>query len=108
MFKTEAELKAQIDAPFKRAQQAEEAEKNEPELDIPVEIARRETRLAAIAQARQRLGQRQREADIERGCDPDDKPRDSGELPTMPRALQNKLGATSEPALTHTSCLSAN
>ena len=35
MLKAEAELKAQIDALLKRAQQADEAEKNEPELDIP-------------------------------------------------------------------------
>ncbi len=67
MLKAEAELKAQIDALLKRAKQADEAEQNEPELDIPAEIARREARLAAIAEARQRLEQRQRDADLERG-----------------------------------------
>jgi transposase len=75
MLKAEAELKAQIDAFLKRAQQADEAEKNEPELDIPAEIARREARLAAITEARQRLEQRQRDADLERGRDPDEPPR---------------------------------
>jgi len=75
MRKAEAELKAQIDALLKRAQHADEAEKNEPELDIPAEIARREQRLAAIAEARRRLEQRQREAEVERGRSPDDKPR---------------------------------
>jgi transposase len=75
MLKAEAELKAQIDSLLKRAQQADEAEKNEPELDIPAEIARREARLAAIGEARQRLERRQREAEFERGRDPDDKPR---------------------------------
>jgi transposase len=75
MLKAEAELKAQIDALLKRAQQADEAEKNEPELDLPAEIARREARLAAITQARQRLEQRQRDADLERGRDPDEPPR---------------------------------
>ena len=75
MLKAEAELKAQIDALLKRAQQADEAEKNEPELDIPAQIARREQRLAAIAEARRRLEQRQREAELQRGRDPDDKPR---------------------------------
>jgi len=75
MLKAEAELKAQIDALLKRAQQADEAEKNEPELDIPSEIARREARLQAITEARRRLEQRQREAEFERGRDPDDKPR---------------------------------
>ena len=75
MLKAEAELKAQIAALLNRAKSADEAEKNEPELDIPAEIARRQDRLDAIAQARARLEQRQREAEIERGRDPDDKPR---------------------------------
>lgn len=75
MLKAEAELKAQIEALLKRAQQADEAEKGEPELDIPAEIARREARLVAITEARQRLERRQREAEAERGRDPDDKPR---------------------------------
>jgi len=75
MLKAEAELKAQIAALLSRAKSADEAEKNEPELDIPAEITRRQDRLDAIAQARARLEQRQREAEIERGRDPDDKPR---------------------------------
>lgn len=75
MLKAEAELKAQIEALLKRAQQADEAEKSEPELDIPAEIARREARLAAITEARQRLEQRQRDAEFERGRDPDEPPR---------------------------------
>lgn len=75
MLKAEAELRTQIDALLKRAQQADEAEKNQPDLDIPAEITRREARLVAIAQARQRLEQRQREAELQRGRDPDDKPR---------------------------------
>ena len=75
MLKAEAELKAQIAALLNRAKSADEAEKNEPELDIPAEIMRRQDRLDAIAQARARLEQRQREAEIERGRDPDDKPR---------------------------------
>ena len=78
MLKAEAELKAQIEALLKRAQQADEAEKNEPELDIPAEIARREARLAAIGEARQRLERRQREAELEHGRDPDDKPPAAG------------------------------
>ena len=68
-------LRAQIEALLKRAQQADEAEKNEPELDVPAQIARREARLAAISEARQRLEQRQRDADLERGRDPDEPPR---------------------------------
>jgi transposase len=79
MLKAEAELKAQIDALLKRAQQADEAEKNEPELDIPAEIARRQDRLDAIAAARSRLEQRQREADLERGRSDDDDQKPRGE-----------------------------
>lgn len=77
MLQSERELKAQIDALMARAKAADEAEKSEPEVDLPAEIARREARLAAIAQARERLEQRQREADVQRGRDPDDhnKPR---------------------------------
>src|ERR1700741_2413480 len=65
MLKAEAELKAQIEALLAKARAADEAEKNEPELDIPAEIARRQDRLDAIAAARTRLEQRQREADLE-------------------------------------------
>jgi transposase len=72
MLKAEAELKAQIAALLNRAKSADEAEKNEPELDIPAEIARRQDRLNAIAQARARLEQRQREADLSRGRSEDD------------------------------------
>lgn len=77
MLKAEAELKAQIAALLNKAKSADEAEKNDPELDIPAEIARRQDRLQAIEQARQRLEQRQREADIQRGRSDDDdrKPR---------------------------------
>jgi transposase len=74
----EAELKAQIDALLQRARSTDEAEADEPQLDLPAEIERRETRLKAIVAARQRLEQRQREADAERGrsADDDRRPRD--------------------------------
>jgi len=68
----EAELKAQIDALLARAAQADKTEEREPEVDLPAEIARREQRLLAIRAAQARLQQRQREADIERGRQPDD------------------------------------
>ncbi len=42
MQKAEAELTAQIDALLARARVVDETEKNEPELDVPAEIARRE------------------------------------------------------------------
>jgi len=67
MQQAEVELKAQIDALLERAKTTDAAEAEEPELDIPAEIERREVRLKAIVEARERLEQRQREADIERG-----------------------------------------
>lgn len=78
MLEAEAQLKAQIKALLDRANAVDEAERNEPELDVPAEIARREDRLDAIARARARLEKRQRDADIERGRSDDDdrRPRD--------------------------------
>ena len=78
MLKAEAELKAQIAVLLNRAKAADEAEKNEPDLDIPAEIARRQDRLQAIEQARMRLEQRQREADLQKGRDDDDDRRRRG------------------------------
>jgi IS5 family transposase len=84
MQQAEGELKAQIDALLDRAKTTDAAEADEPELDIPAEIERREERMKAITQARERLEQRQRDADIERGRSPDDecKPRDEDGQPT--------------------------
>lgn len=78
MKQAEVELKAQIDALLARAKSTDEAEAHEPELDLPAEIERRETRLAAIREARQRLEQRQREADQARGRSDDDDRRPKG------------------------------
>jgi transposase len=77
VVQTERELRAQIEALLARARAADEAERDDPEVDIPAEIERREARLAAIVAARERLQARQREADLERGRTPDDenKPR---------------------------------
>jgi hypothetical protein len=74
----EAELKGQIDALLQRAKSTDEAEANEPDLDIPTEIQRREVRLKAITEARERLEQRQRDADTERGRSDDDDRRPRG------------------------------
>lgn len=78
MVKAEAELKAQIEALLQRAQaadQTDQTDQNEPQLDVPAEIARRQDRLQAIQEARARLERRQREAELQRGRDPDDPPR---------------------------------
>jgi len=83
MQQAEAELKTQIDALLQRATSTDEAEADEPELDLPAEIERRETRLKAIVAARERLEQRQRDADTERGRSDDDdrRPRDADGKP---------------------------
>jgi len=78
MKQAEAELKAQIDALLACAKAADEAEAREPELDLPAEMQRREVRLAAIREARERLEQRQREADLERGRSDEDDRRPRG------------------------------
>lgn len=78
MLKTEAELQAQIEALLAKARAADEVDKDEPELDIPAEIERREARLTAIRAARERLEERQREADLARGRSEDDERRPKG------------------------------
>lgn len=78
MQASEAELKAQIAALLNKANHTDEAEKNEPELDIPAEIERRQARLDAIAAAKARLEERQRQADAQRGRSEDDDRRPMG------------------------------
>ncbi|MBK6602298.1 MAG: IS1182 family transposase [Betaproteobacteria bacterium] len=72
MEQAEAELKAQIDQLLARAKATDAAERDEPEVDLPAEIARREARLAVIKAAKERLEARQREADAARGRSADD------------------------------------
>jgi hypothetical protein len=60
MQAAKVELKAQITALVKKAASTDEAEKNEPDLDIPAEFERRQARLAAIETAKARLEERQR------------------------------------------------
>ena len=52
MQQSEGRLKAQIDALLERTKTTDEAEADEPELDIPAELERREVRLKAIQDAR--------------------------------------------------------
>jgi hypothetical protein len=75
MIQAQAELKAEIEWLLERANAADAAERNEPELDIPAEIERREARLAVLQAAKARLEARQREADSARGRRPDDERR---------------------------------
>jgi len=78
MQSAEVELKAQIADLLKKAGNTDEAERDEPELDIPAEIERRQARLAAIEAAKARLEERQRQADAQRGRSHDDDRRPRG------------------------------
>ena len=94
MQTAEAELKAQITALVKKAASADEAEKNEPDLDIPAEIERRQARLTAIEAAKARLEERQRQSDTQRGRTPDDerKPKDKDGKPKGGKPYQRDFG----------------
>ncbi len=92
MKKVELELKEQIDALLAKAKAADAAEKNEPELDIPAEITRREDRLAVIRAARARLEERQRQADIARGRSDDDAPPAADGEPKKKSRFKYKFG----------------
>ncbi len=83
MQRAEVEPKAQIEALLNRAKAADQAERNEPDLDVPAEITRRQERLEVIRAARERLEQCQRDADTARGRSEGDerKPRDGDGKP---------------------------
>lgn len=78
MLDTDAEVKVQIGQLMERAKQADAAERDEPKLDVPAELERREERLKLIQAARERLEARQREVDRGKGRSEDDEriPRD--------------------------------
>lgn len=94
MQSTEIELKAQIAALLKKAANTDEAEKDEPDLDIPAEIERRQARLAAIVAAKARLEERQRLADTQRGRSEGDerKPKDKNGKPKGGKPYQRDFG----------------
>jgi transposase/IS5 family transposase len=94
MQAAEVELKAQISALVQKASNTDEAEKNEPDLDIPAEIERRTARLAAIEAAKARLEERQRQSDAQRGRTSDDerKPKDKDGKPKGGRPYQRDFG----------------
>ena len=94
MQTTQAELKAQIIALVKKASNTDEAEKNDPDLDIPAEIERRQARLVAIEAAKARLEERQRQSDAQRGRTPDDerKPRNKDGKPKGGKPYQRDFG----------------
>ena len=94
MQSAEVELKAQIAALVQKAKNTDEAEKNEPELDIPAEIERRQARLIAIEAAKARLEERQRQADTLRARSPDDerRPKDKDGKPKGGKPYQRDFG----------------
>ena len=94
MQSTEVELKAQIATLLKKAHSMDEAEKNEPELDLPAELERRQARLAAIEAAKARLEEGQRQADTQRGRNEGDerKPKDKTGKPRGGQPYQRDFG----------------
>jgi len=100
MIESEVQLKAEIAQLLAKAQTADEAERDEPEQDIPAELARREDRLVAITQAKEQLQQRQREADALRGRSADDErlPRDKDGKPKAGRPYARDFGVPPDKA----------
>ena len=94
MQTAEIELKAQIADLLHKASSTDEAEKDEPELDIPAELERRQTRLAAIEAAKARLEERQRQLDTQRGRSEGDerKPKDKNGKPRGGKPYQRDFG----------------
>ena len=97
MQTAEIELKVQLSALVQKAahtDEADEAEKNEPDLDIPAELERRQARLTAIEAAKARLEERQRRSDAQRGRSPDDdrQPRDKDGKPKGGKPYQRDFG----------------
>jgi transposase len=100
MLESEAQLKQQIEALLDKARAADAAEKNEPELDIPAEIERRQARLEVIRAARERLESRQRELDAAKGRSEDDerKPRDKDGKPKRGKRYKREFGVPEDRA----------
>jgi transposase len=89
MQTAEVELKAQITALVQRATSTDE-----PALDIPAEIERRQARLQAIEAAKERLKERQRHSDSARGRSPGDerRPKDKDGKPKAGKPYQRDFG----------------
>ena len=100
MLQAEAELKGQIAALLERAKKADATERDEPELDIPAEIERREARLARIEAAKAQLQARQREADAARGRSEDDdrRPRNPDGTPKNGGRYKREFGVPPDEA----------
>ena len=90
----EAQRKAQIGALVQRAASTDEAGKNEAELDIPAEIGRKAARLTAIASAKARFEERQRQSDAARGRTADDErnPMDKNAKPKGSKPYRRDFG----------------
>jgi hypothetical protein len=100
MLEAEAQLKQQIEALLDQARATDAAEKNEPELDIPAEIERREERLEVIRAARERLESRQRELDAAKGRSENDEhiPRDKDGKPKSGPRYKRDFGVPEDKA----------
>lgn len=72
MQQGEAQTRQRMAELLKRAQRTDEAERDEPDTELPEQLKRQQDRLATIQAAKARLEQRQREADAARGRTADD------------------------------------
>jgi len=81
MQQAEVELKAQIDALLESAKSTDEAEADEPDLDIPAEVARRVTRLRAIIEARRAPGATPARCRYRAGAQPGRRPQAASRKP---------------------------
>lgn len=100
MVRIESELRAEVEALLKKAQEVDTLEDQEPEIEIPKELERREDRLKAIAAAKKRLEERQREADQARGRSEGDEriPRDENGEPTRGPKYRRDFGVPEDKA----------
>jgi transposase len=100
MLQAEAELTGQIAALLEQAKVADAAERDQPEMDIPAEIERREARLATIEAAKAKLQARQREADAARGRSEDDdrRPRNPDGSPRSGGRYKREFGVPPDDA----------
>ena len=100
MTEKEQQLNDQIEELLEKAKAMDEAEADDPELDIPAEIQRREKRLVTIRAAKERLEQRQREIDKAKGRSEGDnrKPRNPDGSPRRGPPFKRDFGVPKDDA----------
>jgi hypothetical protein len=100
MREEQARLEGEIRALLEKARRTDEKEAQEPQLDIPAELERREERLKMIQAARERLEARQAEEDRARGRGPGDerRPRHPDGTPKRGKGYKREFGVPEDSA----------